>query len=457
MADEKDEQIENQEAAIPDDKNAEANEEATDIETPPETEEEKPLSEAETIQDTEDTRHSGIIDDTNGAKSLQDGDLGDSYCGELGAFANSLSSLGSSIGTTLGTSLSHSKGKDQRKSTRGKRKLDGSQQLSASKKNKIDIPASQKLPPHGYPLEHPFNKDGYRYLLAEQDPTAPKANFDLEYWAGKPIPGDLYRIKLHTEVLLSMNDRAPQLKLSDDRLTVTGEKGYSMIRASHGVNRGAWFYEVTIEDMPEDSATRIGWSQLYGNLQAPLGYDKFSYSWRSKKGTRFHQSRGKHYCDTGYTAGDVLGFCIKLPANDRRATTFLPPTFKDRALIKFKSHLYFEEKDQVDKAEKSLTELPGGQITFYKNGKCQGVAFENIFDGTYYPAISMYKSSVVSVNFGPDFQFPPTDDDYQPMCERADDLIVEQALADMLYHVEAQENPTIPPLVDKPLINVKRK
>ena len=32
-----------------------------------------------------------------------------------------------------------------------------------------------------------------------------------------------------------------------------------------------------------------------GNLQAPCGYDKLSYSWRSKKGTKFHQSRGKHY------------------------------------------------------------------------------------------------------------------------------------------------------------------
>jgi len=29
----------------------------------------------------------------------------------------------------------------------------------------------------------------------------------MEFWAGKPIPGDLYRIKLHKEVLLSMNDR----------------------------------------------------------------------------------------------------------------------------------------------------------------------------------------------------------------------------------------------------------
>lgn len=28
---------------------------------------------------------------------------------------------------------------------------------------------------------------------------------------------------------------APQLKLTDDRMTVTGEKGYSMVRATHGV------------------------------------------------------------------------------------------------------------------------------------------------------------------------------------------------------------------------------
>ena len=33
---------------------------------------------------------------------------------------------------------------------------------------------------------------------------------------------------------------APQLKLSDDRLTVTGEKGYSMIRATHGKMSIVW-------------------------------------------------------------------------------------------------------------------------------------------------------------------------------------------------------------------------
>lgn len=65
-----------------------------------------------------------------------------------------------------------------------------------------------------------------------------------------------------------------------------------------------------------------------GNLQAPLGYDKFSYSWRSKKGTRFHQSIGKHY-SSGYGQGDTLGFFIELPDNTETAKA-LPDTYKDK-------------------------------------------------------------------------------------------------------------------------------
>jgi len=57
---------------------------------------------------------------------------------------------------------------------------------------------------------------------------------------------------------------APQLKISDDRLTVTGEKGYSMVRASHGVRKGSWYFEVTVDEMPPDTAARLGWSQPLG-------------------------------------------------------------------------------------------------------------------------------------------------------------------------------------------------
>uniref|UniRef100_A0A672ZRU1 Ash2 like, histone lysine methyltransferase complex subunit n=1 Tax=Sphaeramia orbicularis TaxID=375764 RepID=A0A672ZRU1_9TELE len=295
--------------------------------------------------------------------------------------------------------------------------------------------SAQRLPPHGYPLEHPFNKDGYRYILAEPDPHAPDPEkLELDCWAGKPIPGDLYRACLYERVLLALHDRAPQLKISDDRLTVTGEKGYSMVRASHGVRKGSWFFEVSIDDMPPETAARLGWSQPLGNLQAPLGYDKFSYSWRSKKGTRFHQSLGKHY-SSGYGQGDTLGFFIELPDETETAKA-LPDTYKDKALIKFKSYLYFEEKDYVDKAEKSLKTMTPSRMVFYKNGVSQGVAFENLFEGIYFPAISLYKSCTVSVNFGPQFKHPPKDVKYQPMSDMGWGAVIEHTLADMLYHVE---------------------
>uniref|UniRef100_A0A6Q2XCY5 Set1/Ash2 histone methyltransferase complex subunit ASH2 n=1 Tax=Esox lucius TaxID=8010 RepID=A0A6Q2XCY5_ESOLU len=295
--------------------------------------------------------------------------------------------------------------------------------------------SAQRLPPHGYPLEHPFNKDGYRYILAEPDPHAPDPEkLELDCWAGKPIPGDLYRACLYERVLLALHDRAPQLKISDDRLTVTGEKGYSMVRASHGVRKGSWYFEVSIDEMPPDTAARLGWSQPLGNLQAPLGYDKFSYSWRSKKGTRFHQSIGKHY-SSGYGQGDTLGFFIELPESTETAKA-LPDTYKDKALIKFKSYLYFEEKDYVDKAEKSLKTVTPSRMLFYKNGVNQGLAYENLYEGLYFPAISLYRGCTVSVNFGPHFKHPPKDIKYQPMSDMGWGAVIEHTLADMLYHVE---------------------
>lgn len=45
---------------------------------------------------------------------------------------------------------------------------------------------------------------------------------------------------------------------------MTGEKGYSMVRASHGIRKGSWYFEVTVEEMPPDTAARLGWSQPLG-------------------------------------------------------------------------------------------------------------------------------------------------------------------------------------------------
>ncbi|XP_050052258.1 set1/Ash2 histone methyltransferase complex subunit ASH2 [Dermacentor andersoni] len=320
-----------------------------------------------------------------------------------------------------------------------KRKLPGESQTATSgKKNKSDL-VMPKLPPNGYPLDHPYNKDGYRYILAEPDPHAPfRQEFDESTdCAGKPIPAWLYRKLQPSSVLLAMHDRAPQLKLSDDRLSVTGEKGYCMVRATHGVEEGAWYFEATIEDMPENCATRIGWSQELGNLQAPLGYDRFGYAWRSRKGTKFHESRGYHYHDGGYGTGDTLGFLIELPRRkEKEGQLSLPDAFKDRRLVKVKSYLYFEEKDEVQQAIKALRSLPGSRIVFYKNGECIGTAWKDIYEGMYYPAVSLYKGCTVRLNFGPNFKHKPKDVPCLGMHESVDKVIVQQTMSDILYLVE---------------------
>lgn len=334
-----------------------------------------------------------------------------------------------------------------KRTSKRKAPVDSQQTAAAVKSKRNEQSALLKLPAHGYPLDHPWNKDGYRYILAESDPLAPnrQAFDDSVEWAGKPIPGYLYRCMLGNHVLWALHDRAPQLKVSDDRLSVTGEKGYSMIRGSHGVSHGNWYFEIKVDDMPSDTAARMGWSLALGNLQAPCGYDKFSYSWRSRKGTAFHQSKGHHYHDGGYGQGDVLGFFISLP-RPQDLSLLLPNTYKDRPLVKFKSHLYFEDKDNVAEGEKALKPAPTSKMIMYKNGKCAGVAFSDVWEGTYHPAVSLYKTCQVTANFGPKFNYPPKGLDYKPMSEAAELAHSTFALADAIYHVENEDNiPDSPP------------
>lgn len=63
----------------------------------------------------------------------------------------------------------------------------------------------------------------------------------------------------------------------------------------------------------------------------------------------------------------------------------------------------------MQEALKALRPLDGSKIVYYKNGINQGDAFIDINKGAYYPGISLYKSAMVSVNFGPNFKYAPTD------------------------------------------------
>lgn len=81
-------------------------------------------------------------------------------------------------------------------------------------------------------------------------------------------------------------------------------------------------------------------------------------------------------------------------------------------LVKFKSHLYYEDKDKVQETLKLLKVKQNSKISFFKNGQFQGVAFTDIYAGAYYPTISLYKNVTVSVNFGPSLKYPGTLENY---------------------------------------------
>jgi len=197
--------------------------------------------------------------------------------------------------------------------------------------------------------------------------------------------------------------------IKQNGMVVTNAKGYRTARSSYGVNVGSWYWEATIESSVSkrerqklsreypDPHWRLGWGTTNGELQAPVGYDKHSYSYRDLLGCKVHQAKREAYADS-YTVGDVVGFFIHLP----QSTDDKPP----QTVI----------NKQTGKPEIELQVLEGSSIVFYNNGKSQGVAFQDIYKGTYYPAISLYFDATVSLNFGPDFRYPPSDVKYQPMC-----------------------------------------
>lgn len=90
----------------------------------------------------------------------------------------------------------------------------------------------------------------------------------------------------------------------------------------------------------------------------------------------------------------------------------------------------------MSEALKALKPLEGSKIMFYKNGVNQGEAFLDINRGAYFPTISVHKSATVSVNFGPNFKFSPSDVSFRGMHDRAEEAIAEQSMADVLYFTE---------------------
>ncbi|CAB4422287.1 unnamed protein product [Rhizophagus irregularis] len=298
-------------------------------------------------------------------------------------------------------------------------------------------------------------RHGFKYLPCQADKLFPY----IQYRNSELPP---YGLRLSKE------DASLSVWISGDQLTSTTDFGFSMARANCPVKEGKWFFEVFIDrggegkmDGKDGAHVRVGWARREGNRNSPVGSDAYSYGFRDLTGQKVHQSRPTQYGEP-FKTGDVIGLYISLPQLKKAVSGYQPKSPKrHRIPILFKGDTIFEYKDfkpthqmnqllelpekkkekkywwqQQQKEQKpthlqpEIPILPGSKIIVYKNGICQGIAFENLYsflptidkytndddltedDGSlgYYPAVSMYRGGTCTLNFGPHFRYPPPPD-----------------------------------------------
>ncbi|KKA29630.1 hypothetical protein TD95_000679 [Thielaviopsis punctulata] len=296
-------------------------------------------------------------------------------------------------------------------------------------------------------IDHAYNKRGYHYTRCIADPLFPSSHY---YHHTESPP---YGPRMNIE------DSAMHIYFDRGCRYVTTDKGFRTAKANMAVREGRWFWEVRItkgisrrakkdkdkekeKDKNKDVGgphVRVGFARREASLDAPVGFDAYSYGIRDKEGHKVHMSRPKTFLPPGedIEEGDVLGLEIYLPSENLQrkilAGTYNPAVdhdevpathdaesaeaaniVRDRIPIRFKSHLYFEQIDyhstreledlmnpaptgsikagapgttpmssateppNPNHAQPALRTLPGSYIKVYKNGQPMGTAFEDL-------------------------------------------------------------------------------
>ncbi|KAF4774315.1 SPRY domain-containing protein [Colletotrichum scovillei] len=274
--------------------------------------------------------------------------------------------------------------------------------------------------------EHVHNKKSYHYTHCIADPGFPSA---LYYRGTEAEP---------TGPHLSFEDSATHLFFDQKGLHITTNKGFRMTRANVAIREGRFYWETKItrgivdktsgDEKPESHGhVRMGFARREATLDAPVGFDAYSYGLRDVGGEKVYMSRPKSFFPEGegIREGDVIGLEIQLPSErlqrkvlagqynpavdtglDDDSTNFDAPNIvRDRIPIRFKSHIYFEKIDYHTTKEledlmnpspvssgpansveppnpnhvvPALRTLPGSFIKVYKNGVLMGTPFTDL-------------------------------------------------------------------------------
>jgi COMPASS component BRE2 len=248
------------------------------------------------------------------------------------------------------------------------------------------------------PIDLAENKRGYRYQRAIADPVFTHKQY---YRSTSPAPHG---------ARLSFEDADRWMHFTTNALTTSNEKGWRMVRANVCAREGTLYYEVRVRrgvplggpdptaDGPQ-SFVRFGWARREAPLDAPVGFDGYSYGitdmrfetmHRSRPGKFFQPKKGKNKSkvlggaptpitlapeDQHVKEGDVIGMEIQLPSlslqqkivtgvynpavdiGDGFTASNAPPVpgpdeqvpdvIRDRIPVAYKGNSYFEILDHV--------------------------------------------------------------------------------------------------------------
>ncbi|RFU34856.1 hypothetical protein B7463_g1484, partial [Scytalidium lignicola] len=309
----------------------------------------------------------------------------------------------------------------------------------------VFIPTFTKKAPDGREIQfnetsdHVYNKKGFHYTHCIADPTFPNT---LHYRQSESEP---FGARLNFE------DTATQMFLDESGHHISTNKGFRMAKSNVGVREGRWYWECKITsgipkrrksdaqngEVKEGGHVRMGWARREATLDAPVGFDAYSYGLRDVAGQKVHMSRPKNFLPVGedICEGDVIGLEINLPSetlhrkvvegnynpavdlvdDDHPATAEAREVIRDRVPIRFKAHLYFEQIDYHSTKEleelmnpspvsssgahggssmppgathpsPSLRTLPHSSIKVYKNGELIGTPFTDLL--AFFPPAS---------------------------------------------------------------------
>lgn len=282
---------------------------------------------------------------------------------------------------------------------------------------------------------HPTNKAGFRYIPCGASPC-----YTFKHPICRVIPSPPYNVRF------SWEDRSTYVYISGDACSIASEKGFRSARANVPLREGAWYFEVeivkgidsdrapTLKEEASGPHVRVGISRREASLNAPVGFDGYSYGIRDKTGDKVHLSEPRSYGQS-FVTGDTIGVYVYLPPRERPPLTAADKAYfqdpddpsrivRTRVSIFLKGYVYFEAAEYAASKEmedlalstrdpiafaklqkeaaakkaapppgkrkaptppaappaRPLPRMSGSKVAFFKNGEWQGLAYEDLFD-----------------------------------------------------------------------------